>query len=111
MIDQSKIAELKKLVVKGDYTTAATMYREKTGRTIDRRHLQKFIQGQFTPSGRKNAHSPIHMFAAVADAVKLRQQKIEFANTRARQLLAQLNEHTEGGRQGTRKRARTLAIR
>jgi len=109
MIHKEQIEELRKMVAKGDYTAAATIYEARTTRKIDRRHLQKFVQGQFIPNGRRNAHNPIHMFSAVSEAVRMRLEKQKYANTRAAQMLGELKQYTEGGRQGTRKRARTLA--
>ena len=76
MIHQYERDALHQQIKKGDYQVAANIYKSKHIRQINRRYLQRFIEGTNNPTGaRAGSHQPIHMYEAVAEAISTRLQR------------------------------------
>lgn len=91
MIDQRERSALKALIKAGDYIEAARIYKERHGRVIYHRYLEKFLSGERKVLGEKpGAHRPLDMYAAIVDAIKAREQRAAEMTKAARELKAQL---------------------
>lgn len=93
MIHQSERDALRQQIKKGDYLSAAQIYKEKYIRQIGRRYLQAFIEGHNNPTGaHPGSHNPLHMYEAVAEAVRQRIQRENAATEQARAMRYKLIE-------------------
>lgn len=87
MIHQSERDELLKQIRKGDYEAATKIYQNNTMRYINRRYLQRFLEGKNNPTGhRPTAHQPLQMYRAIVQAIANRQQREAEATEQAAQI-------------------------
>ena len=93
MIHQSERDALRAQIKKGDYQVASNIYQKNHNRPIGRRYLQRFMEGISNPSGaRPGSHQPIHMYEAVAEAVRRRIQRENETTETARAMRYKLIE-------------------
>lgn len=95
MINQSTRDELRAQIRKGDYETAAKIYKNVVNRYVTARYLEKFLKGQKNPTGRTGCHDPSEMFEAIAQAVSQRHQREREATDKADALVKAIMRDTK----------------
>lgn len=76
MIHQSERDALAQQIKKGDYQVASNIYQEMHMRYVNRRYLQRFIEGKNQCTGaRAGSHQPLDMYKAVAEAIRQRLER------------------------------------
>lgn len=94
MIDQTTRDKLRKQIRKGDYETAAKIYKQVVNRYVTPRYLEKFLKGDKNPVGRPGCHDPSQMFESVARAVGQRLERERDATIKADKLISAIIRDT-----------------
>lgn len=95
MIDQATRDILRQQIRKGDYETAAKIYKQIVNRYVTPRYLEKFLKGQKNPSGKPGCHDPLKMFEAAAEAVRQRIEREQNATQTATKLIETILRDTK----------------
>lgn len=90
MIAQSTRDKLRERIKKGDYESAAQIYKKNVNRYVSGRYLQQFLSGTHKVTGRKEGgHDPLKMFEALTEAVKRREEEERIISNKALEMLQQ----------------------